>query len=221
MTEWLSYGLNDLLMFTPEVYCRLYERYNTWIWPAQWLAVAAGIGMAVAGRDAGRKASRAMAVLLGVAWLVIAWAFFVRYYAEIFLAAPYFGAGFAAEGVFLIAAGLLGRLRFAWHTDGIGRAGLALLLYSLVIHPLVLVAMGRDWRGAELFLLAPDPTAIGTLGLLLTIPGRSHIALAILPLLWCLVSGATFWAMDSQAGMLVPAAAMVAAVPMVGRRLFR
>ena len=47
------------------------------------------------------------------------------------------------------------------------RIGLALFLYALAIHPLIAPLTGRPWTQAEIFGLAPDPTAIATLGILL------------------------------------------------------
>ena len=111
MGEWLSYRLSDLLMFTPEVYFRLFERYNAAFWPGQLVALLVAIWMIVVTRDTGPRQSRWVAGVTGAVWLFIAWAFFLRFYSEIFLAAPWFAVGFALQGLLLIAAGSLARLR--------------------------------------------------------------------------------------------------------------
>jgi hypothetical protein len=69
--------------------------------------------------------------------------------------------------------------------------------------------MGRPWLQAELFGVAPDPTAIGTLGVLVTAQWR-HWELLALPLLWCAVSGVTLWTMQSPDVLVLPAAAALA-----------
>ncbi len=69
----------------------------------------------------------------------------------------------------------------------------------------------RPGTGAELFALAPDPTAIGTLALLLLAGHRLFWALWIIPLLWLLNSALTLWAMGS-AEAWAPLAAKVALV---------
>jgi hypothetical protein len=219
MGEWLSYRLNDFLMFTPEVYFRLFERYNGALWPGQWLAVGLALWFIVATRDGGARRSRGLGLLLGAGWLLVAWAFLWRYYAEVFLAAPYLAAAFALQGLLLGAAAFLGRLRFVWRGGMAGRLGLALLLYAVLVHPLVGLLAGREWSGVELFLLAPDPTAIGSLGLLLMIPGRPHWGLALVPLAWCVGSGVTYWLLGYGAGLATPAAALVASVAMAHRGL--
>jgi hypothetical protein len=48
---------------------------------------------------------------------------------------------------------------------------------------------------AEVFGLAPDPTAIGTLGFLLLARGGWALTLLPIPLLWCLASGMTLLAL--------------------------
>ncbi|SCZ62749.1 DUF6064 family protein [Thiohalomonas denitrificans] len=219
MGEWQGYRLDDLLMFTPEVYFRLFERYNGMLWPGHLVALSVAIWMFVVTRDSGLRQSRWIAGVLGAAWLFIAWAFFFRYYAEIFLAAPWFAVGFALQGLLLITAGTLGRLRFAWGTDAVGGVGAMLLFYAAVGHPLIGILSGREWEAIELFLLTPDPTAIGTLGLLLMISGRSTWMLALGPLLWCVISGATYWVMEADSGAGVIFAALVAFAAMVARSL--
>ena len=84
--------------------------------------------------------------------------------------------------------------------------GLGLLLWALLGHPLLAGLAGRPWSQAEVFGLAPDPTAIGTLGWLLLLQGCGAAARALLrglwlvPLAWCTVSAATLGTMGAVAG---------------------
>jgi hypothetical protein len=82
------------------------------------------------------------------------------------------------------------------------------LVYALAIHPLIAPLSGRPWTQAEIFGLAPDPTAIATLGVLVA-AARPNWLLLILPLLWCIISGLTLWTMESPEAPLVPLAAAV------------
>ena len=70
--------------------------------------------------------------------------------------------------------------------------------------------LGRPWAQVELFGLAPDPTVVGTLGLVLLADGRIRWALLAIPLLWCAVTGLTLWAMGSPDALVAPVAAVVA-----------
>ena len=96
-----------------------------------------------------------------------------------------------------------------------------MLLFALVVQPGLGVLFGRPWQQAEVFGLAPDPTALFTLGLLLLLrptqdrsDARSMPALAWMlwpiPLAWCLVSAATLWAMSAPDAWLLPCAAVLA-----------
>jgi hypothetical protein len=96
------------------------------------------------------------------------------------------------------------------------RVGLLLCAWAVAGHPLLAAASGRAWTQAEVFGLAPDPTAIATLGVLLWTSAPSRPLrwplrlLPVLPAAWCAISAATLWTMGSPQGW-VPAAALLAA----------
>ena len=207
MAEWWSYQPSDFLLFSARTYQRLFELYNADVWPAQLLAAVLGLALAAAlAMRAGATVAvaRAACVLLAASWLWIAWAFHLQRYAAINWAATWFAAAFAIEGVLLL---LLGAgLRWQRQHDWRDKLGLALLFFALFVQPwVVLMVTGRPWREAEVFGLAPDPTALGTLGLLLVLrPAREARALALLlwpiPLLWCLVAALTRWTLAAAQG---------------------
>jgi hypothetical protein len=93
---------------------------------------------------------------------------------------------------------------------------LALGLWALLGHPLLGGMSGRPWHQAELFGLAPDPTALGTLAFLLPLIGDAGPArwlpslLRVVPLLWCAASAAMLLTMGSAQGWVVLAALAVA-----------
>lgn len=200
MSEWSTYTLSDLLMFSARTYYRLIELYNQEIWPLHLLAAAAGLALLWRVRRADARGGRMAAVLLGLCWLWVAWAFHAERYATISTAAPYFAAGFALQGMLLFCAGELPASR--------GRLGLAALLFALLGYPLLAPLEGRPWQQAELFGLAPDPTAAATLALLALSPRASWI-LWPLPLLWSAVSGATLWTMQARHAWVLPLLALL------------
>ena len=75
--------------------------------------------------------------------------------------------------------------------------GIALLVVALA-YPLLAITSGRGVRQSEVFGLLPDPTALGTIGTLLLISGRWRRRLMIIPVAWCLISGAMLWAMRQE-----------------------
>lgn len=203
MPEWDTYSLQDFLLFAPRTYYRLLELHNAAWWPGQVAALLSGLGILLLLR---RGRGRSALLLLAVLWLWVGWSFHLRRYAEINWAAPWFAGLFAAEAALLAVFAWMGKpgFRFGWRRPGALLAGFAVLAYP-VLAPLA----GRPWRQAEVFAIAPDPTALGTLGILALAGGSARWWLAPLPLLWCAVGGATLWAMESpEAWVLPPAAAL-------------
>lgn len=212
MSEWWTYTLSDFLMFSPRTYYRLFELYNLEVWPAHLVAAVAGIAALILVWRGGVGASRAIAAMLAVAWVWVAWAFLFSHYDAINWAGRYFAAGFLAEALLIGAWGVVaGRLALGPIGHAVDRVGFAVFLFALIGYPLIAPAAGRPWTQAEVFGLAPDPTAIATLGLLLTSRNGAVWLLGVLPGLWCAVSAATLWAMVSSEALL-PAAGLVVAI---------
>jgi hypothetical protein len=215
MGEWLSYSLTDFLMFDRETYFRLLGLYNTEVWPAQPIAAATALVLLVLTRRPNEISGRLAPAILAVAWAFVARAFFLGHYADINLAAPYFAGGFAAQALLMAGFAVLGHLRFAWSGGSGGRAGLVLTLFAVLIFPVIELLSGRPLTGIQLFGLSPDPTAVGTLGLLLMTPQPIRWLLAPLPLLWCAISGLTYLAMEVPIGLVTPAVALIAVALML------
>ena len=74
-----------------------------------------------------------------------------------------------------------------------------MIAYALALHPLIAPLSGRPWTQAEVFGLAPDPTVIATLGVIVAAT-RPNWPLLVLPLLWCAISSLTLWTMESARG---------------------
>jgi len=204
MSEWWTYRPSDFLLFASRTYYRLFELYNADIWPLQIVTLSAGVMILVLMRSRAPWRGRAIAATLAVCWLWIAWAFHWERYAAINWAAGYFALSFAIEALLLIWIGVVrDRLHFDSKPSVIARIGVGILFFALAVQPLLGLLLGRDWRQAELFGVAPDPTAVATLGLLLATNRIHWIALPI-PLLWCLLSGTTLWVMHAADALLLP-----------------
>ena len=150
--------------------------------------------------------------MLAVWWLWVAWAYLLERYDTINWAASSIAVGFALEALLLVWVGFIrDRLRFRPGLDLAGKAGLCIFLFALAVHPLIGPFTGRPWLQSELFGVAPDPTAIATLGVLVA-ASRPHWELLVIPLLWCAISGATLWTMQSPDALVVPVVAVLVLV---------
>jgi hypothetical protein len=147
--------------------------------------------------------------MLAALWLFIAWAYMLERYDPINFAARYYAIGFALQAALLAWTGAVrDRLRFDTGTIP-AKIGIALIVYALAIHPLIAPLSGRPWTQAEIFGLAPDPTVIATLGVIVA-AARPNWPLLVLPLLWCAISSLTLWTMESPETPLVALAAAIA-----------
>jgi hypothetical protein len=218
MPEWWTYTLTDFLMFSPQVYFRQFELHNRALWPAQLLTLGVGAAILLALLRRDEKQLRLLVAVLGGLWIWISWAFFWDRYAMINWGAVYVAPFVAAEGVLLIWIGLArGRLALPATADAPRRAAIGLFAAALALYPFVAPLSGRSWLSAEVFGIAPDPTAVATLALLAVTRGRSRWLSMPIPLLWCMLSAATLWTMEAG-GFFLPIAGALASVALAMAR---
>ncbi len=211
MSEWWTYRLSDFLLFSPRVYYRLFELHNRALWPAQLLTIALGLAILFLLSRPGRARHRIVPALLGVLWIWVAWAFLWGRFASINWASAYAAPIFALQGLALLWFGTIrGVLSFAQRGDVRDLVGRVLFVGALAGYPLLAPVMGRLWFAAELFGIAPDPTAVGTLAVLALADGRIRWLLLLVPCLWCAVTGATLWTLGAEDFFVAPASALIA-----------
>ena len=77
-----------------------------------------------------------------------------------------------------------------------------------IVESASLTSMARpiSWIFTRVVGLAPGPTAVFTLGMLLLCAGRTPLHLAVLPLLWTLIAGATAWVLAIPQDLPLPVA---------------
>lgn len=213
MAEWGSYSLEDFLLFSPRVYWRMFALHNEALWPLHLAALLTGLAVVWWTARPRPWSGRLVAVALALVWAWVAWSFLWSRYATINWAAPWLAAGFALQALLLLGLGALGSGVPRGARPPTPRAiGWALLLYGLLLHPVTGMIAGHPPAAAELFGIAPDPTAIATLGLAVLMTGAATAcAVMALPLAWCAVSWATLHTMGGPEGA-IPATAAVLAV---------
>jgi hypothetical protein len=211
MSEWWTYTLSDFLLFSPRVYYRLFELYNRSLWPIAIVSFALGLSiLRLLLRPTG-SGHRVIVAILGALWIWIAWAFFWQRYASINWASVYVAPLIALQGVMLLWVATVNRqIKFVLRRDIAGIVALALYSLSLIGYPFLAAFMGRPWLAAEVFGLAPDPTALATLALLALADGGRRWPLLIVPSIWCLVTGLTLWAMEAGDYFIAPIGALSA-----------
>jgi hypothetical protein len=105
-------------------------------------------------------------------------------------------------------------LQFEWVGGLRGLAAWALITYAAVIYELLGYVAGHGLMNGPLFGIAPCPTTIFTVGVLLVTRGRLALLLSIIPVLWALIgtSAALFLGVPEDLGLAVSVIVLLAVV---------
>lgn len=176
--------------FTVEQFFEVFARYNLDLFPWQIIMIAAGV-LAVALLWFGtRAAAGGIALILCAMWLVNGIGYHWLYFAPINPVARVFAGVFVAEAVWLAWAALTRRgLRFQPRADAASILGLACIVFALAVYPALGWLAGHRFPAVPMFGVAPCPTTIFTIGILLQGPWREVRWLLILPGLWAAIGG--------------------------------
>lgn len=216
MSEWWTYRPEDFLLFSPRVYWRMFELHNAQSWPLHLVTIALGLAIILAALQRLKGVGVWSALILAALWLLIGWSFMWNRYVAINWAVAYMVPIFGLEALLLAIAAARGGLAFD-RQDAVARAGLLVAGFGVVVYPLLPALFGRPWSESEVFGIAPDPTVLATLGLLLAASGRFPLLLVPVPLAWLLLSGLTLATMGDPQGWIPFLAAGAAVVILVLR----
>ncbi|HKK56102.1 hypothetical protein [Marinobacter sp.] len=204
--DWLSYSLQDFIMFGPQVLLRLFVRINQDFWPWPLLAVLASFSVPLLLLD-NRHATRRIALgLIAAAWMTSGYGFLVGYFGPINWPAAGFGWAFVAQG------GLLGLIALAATPRSLQvRNRVLAVVWALAVVglPWLTVAESGNWRALALFGLAPGSTAAASMLIVGLLPGIWRWLYLALPLAWCLFSAATFWVLQTWWLLGLPVATLI------------
>lgn len=193
-----------MLSFDAEVLSALFAGINRSLWPWQIACVAVALAALCLAVSRHRWAGRGIGVVLAGAWLVCGLVFHLTYFADISFTAPAYGALFLAQAALLAWSLVLrGRTAFAFRPGIAAWAGWLAVAYALVAVPLIAL-WGEGLETTRVVALAPGPTAVFTLGLLMLGTARIPLHLLLLPCLWCLIAGATGWSLGIAEDLALP-----------------
>jgi hypothetical protein len=196
-----------MLPFTAEILFASMTQYNQALWPLPPVALLLGLAAVLLTVRPVRDSNRLISGYLAAAWLWVGIVYHMLHFARLDFAAPLYGALFVLEGLLLLWLAVQGRLAFSFHGGPIGWVGLALAMLA-VAWPLVDRLSGLSWQAERVVGLAPAPTTILTLALLLLADRRAPPYLAIIPLLWTLIAGATAWILWIPQDLALPVAGL-------------
>ena len=195
--------------FTIDQFFGVFRAYNSAVWPAplvlNGLAVLALLLIAVRRPWSGVAVSAILASL----WVWLAAAYHLAFFAPINPVAYAFAALSLAGGFMFAWHGVIRRnIQFTFSANPRGLAGVALIVFSLIVYPLWATLAGHPYPELPTFGL-PCPTTIFTIGLLCLASSTALRQVLAVPMLWSLVGSQAAFLLDvmPDLGLLVAAVA--------------
>ncbi|MBW0148935.1 DUF6064 family protein [Marinobacter arenosus] len=194
-SAWLSYSLQDFLMFGPEVFLRLFVRINQDVWPWQLFAVfvSAAVPWMLCRPESAWH--RLALVIVAAAWMGSGAGFLVHYFGEINWPAAWLGWAFVIQGGLVMVLSLtnsgfqLSKARAGWFA--------LCWLAALALLPWLPVIQSGQLKALALFGLAPGVTVAAS-ALLMGVYGRAVFWwLLPVPIIGVLFSAATYWTLQT------------------------
>lgn len=230
MSDWLtllfSYSIIDFIPVEAEIYIRLFERANAMLWPLPLISTLAVIFLACLPflKKNHYFIYFCSLTIVSASWLLVGFVFFLQLLSELTWVGHYLGIIFMLQGVLLLLNSCLMFRKSALScvqiysqlqsqkSQFIWAAALVLFISSYAMVPWL---SQRSWQSIELFAIAPDPTCLATIAVILATRALPRWLL-IIPLLWCLVSACLAYAMGLYSGFIL----LCAVIVLFANRLF-
>ena len=198
--------------FTSQQFFEVFVSYNAAIWPIQIAAYILGLAVVASLELRWPYAHRFILLVLALIWLWNGIGYHLLFFAEINPVAKLFAGVFVVQAILLIGCAFTRpSLTFEVGRDVRSATGLIFILFAMFIYPALGFWKGHGFMSGPMFGVAPCPTTIFTIGLLLLARGRLVAVLAIIPFLWSLVGLAA----ALQFGMYEDLALLVASIILV------
>jgi len=176
------------LPFTLAQFLGVFEKYNLAIWPMQVIVYFLGIAGLILAIKKNRYSDRVIAAILSFFWLWMGIVYHLMFFSDINKVARVFGMLFIAQGVLFLAAGVITtRISFRFKSNVYSFVGIIFILYAMIVYPIIGYLLGHGYPRSPGFGIAPCPTTIFTLGLLLWTDKRVPKYLLFIPLIWSLI----------------------------------
>lgn len=174
--------------FTVEQFFEVFRSYNEAIWPAQIIAYILGVAVLVLAIRKVNLSDRIISAILAIFWIWMGVFYHLLHFSAINPAAKVFGIVFILQGLlFGVAGALLDKLTFRFTVKPLPIIGAIFILYAMIIYPALGIFFGHVYPAAPMFGVAPCPTTIFTIGILLWTTNKVPGYLLVVPFLWSLI----------------------------------
>ena len=174
--------------FSIEQFLGVFVAYNAAIWPAQIVAYVLGLVAVAALWLKPPLTNRMILSILALLWAWMAIGYHHLFFSPINPAGKIFAGFFLLQSLLLAASAVAARnmpFLIGWNFRSI--AGAAFIIYAMLIYPILGIWAGHGLMAGPMFGVAPCPTTIFTIGMLLLARGRWVVWLSVIPFLWSLI----------------------------------
>lgn len=176
------------LPFSSDDFFGVFSAYNLAIWPTQIFGYLLGLVAIMALFQKWRHASRLILWILAVMWAVNGIVYHYLFFSLINPAASLFAVFFTFQAFLqVVAASGSNKIRFSIGYNVRSFLGSATIVYATLVYPILGIRAGHGLVNGPVFGVAPCPTTIFTIGMLMLARGKWVARLAIIPLLWSIV----------------------------------
>lgn len=176
--------------FTQEEFFHVFAVYNAAIWPLPLLTYMLGVVAVILTFWPSKAGTLLISAILALMWLVNGAAYHWSFFAEINPVARGFGIIFVVQALLLIGAPFIRTsFRIQSRRDVRTLTGLGLAVFAALVYPALGWMAGHIYPAAPVFGVAPCPTTIFTIGLLLLGTWKTARWLLLIPVLWALIGG--------------------------------
>jgi hypothetical protein len=176
--------------FSVEQFFGVFSEYNQAVWPLQFVAFLTGFIAVALLWSTTRIAAAIIAGILSALWIVNGIGYHWLYFATINPAARLFAVAFVLQGL-LLAYTAFARPELRLHVgrDLASVFGMACIAFAILLYPVVGWLAGDRYPAVPVFGIAPCPTTIFTVGILLHGQWRQVRWLLVIPGLWAGIGG--------------------------------
>lgn len=192
--------------FTVDQFLEMFTIYNAAIWPAQLVSYVLGLLAVGALWWDRQRGTRVILIVLAVFWAFNGMAYHLSFFSRINPPAIVFGLLFLLQAaLFAVVALTSGHIQFRLRADGTSTVGLALIAYALLVYEALGYFAGHGLMNGPLFGVAPCPTTIFTIGMLMLAEGKMVPWLSIIPIAWSIIgaSAAVLLGVPEDLGLVV------------------
>jgi hypothetical protein len=204
--------------FTTEQFFEIIEKYNSAIFPVQFILILLGILSVVVLHSKKKIKNRLIGGFLGILWIWTGIAYHLIFFTEINKAAYVFGGLFVLQGLlFPFETFSRKKLEFEFNGKIIDYIAYFFIIFGIVIYP-VLIYFLENSIEATITLGLPCPSTIMTFGFLMLTKPKFPKYLVIIPALWTIVGTSAAFNFGVYPDYLMPVSAIIAIIYLLVRK---